>query len=384
MIMHARYDRLASCLLGLLGLFSLQIHAASEPLDLSEFEIQELRVQLAEHLIKIVALEVQVKELQEDKEAMEKIVGRHTSELAALRNDVNALKAKPGETPTLTLKAPFVVIGNGGRELLRVNDDASGARLAAPFRVTSNNQPRLEVSSTGLNARGIFRVDKEAGGEAARIAPTADGNVTFTVGERSGGGISAGVGSSGNGYLVLKAAGGKPAIDMGRPDGAPMGVYVFAPDGANVRASLGLDENQKGRLRVGDPKGPRGVLGATKSGAMSFGLFDQEGADFRVGMLAAPDETFVRVKGQKNSVHLNTSAEGAAVHIFNSSGNSAASLESTTNGYGKFSLGDADGNTMVQAGTTVDQLGVVRVGPMIGGPLAVPGLPFAILGKKPK
>jgi hypothetical protein len=212
MIMHARYDRLTSCLLGLLlGLFCQQIHAASEPLDLSEFEIQELRGQLAEHLFKIVALEVQVKELQEDKGAMEKIIGQHTSELAALRNDVNALKAKPGETPTLTLKAPFVVIGNGGRELLRVNDDASGARLAAPFRVTSNNQPRLEVSSTGFNARGIFRVDKEAGGEAARIAPTADGNVTFTVGERSGGGISAGVGSSGNGYLVLKAAGGKAA-----------------------------------------------------------------------------------------------------------------------------------------------------------------------------
>jgi hypothetical protein len=384
MIMHARCDRPVSRLLGLLlGLFSLQIHAASEPLDLSEFEIRELRLELAEHLFKIVALEVQVKELQEDKEAMEKIIGQHRSELAALRNDVNALKAKPGETPTLTLKAPFVVIGNGGRELLRVNDDASGARLAAPFRVTSNNQPRLEVSSTGLNARGIFRVDKEAGGEVARIAPTADG-VTFTVGERSGGGINAGVGSSGNGYLVLKAAGGKPAIDMGRPDGTPMGVYVLAPDGVNVRASLGLDENQKGRLRVGDPKGPRGVLGATKSGAMSFGLFDTESSDFRVGMLAAPDETFVRVKGQKNSVHLNTSAEGAAVHIFNSSGNSAASLESTTNGYGKFSLGDADGNTMVQAGTTVDQLGVVRVGPMMGGPLAVPGLPFAILGKKPK
>jgi len=165
-----------------------------------------------------------------------------------------------------------------------------------------------------------------------------------------------------------------------------MGVHVFGANENDVQASLGLDAANKGVVRIGAATAAHGTIGATKNGGVSFALYDGPGPDFRIGMLAAPDMSYVRLNKSNNAIHLNVDGnDGGAIHLFNTAGNAAASLQSTRSGYGKLSLGNVSGDTMVEAGVTTDGLGIVRAGPRIGGPATnnLTGLPFAIVGKKP-
>jgi hypothetical protein len=312
-------------------------------------------------------------------------IGRLSNELAALRAEVRLRDTKPGETPTLTLRAPFAVIGSNGRELLRVSDE--NARLAAPFRVTASDRPILEMVDTGMTMRGSFKVNNAAGTPVAFLEPTADGSTVFTVGT----GLTKGAATLGalagkDGFLHVSTRSGTDGVRVGTPAERPMGVYVFGASDTEVQASIGLDEGKKGIVRIGAPSAAHGTLGHTKSGGVSFALYDGPGPDFRIGLLAAPDMSYVRLNKAKNAIHLNVDGNsGGAVHLFNSSGNAAASLQSTPSGYGRFSLGNVSGDTMVEAGVTTDNLGIVRAGPRIGGPATnnLTGLPFAIVGKKP-
>jgi hypothetical protein len=277
---------------------------------------------------------------------------------------------------------PTIRLNGADGPLLDVS--ATGVNVKAPLSVSVDDTRLLDVKAQGVTATGPLTVTNATGTEIARIAAQAAGAIAFTVGDRSRGGINAGVAASGNGYFRLATREGKRGIDLGTSPDSALGLYVFGSDDTRAQASLGLDSSGKGILRVGDPTGARGVLGPTKSGGVSFGLFDQAGPDYRVGLFAGAEDSFVRLKAKGNAVHMNADGNGGAVHIFNRQGSAAASMQSTSSGYGKLSLGDSDGDTMVEAGTTADGLGVVRVGPAMGGPVNLPGLPFAILGKHPR
>lgn len=54
---------------------------------------------------------------------------------------------------------------------------------------------------------------------------------------------------------------------------------------------------------------------------------------------------------------------GGIIHVINPSGISVASLSATAAGNGQLQLTNASGQTMVEAGVTVDGIGVVRAGP---------------------
>jgi hypothetical protein len=185
---------------------------------------------------------------------------------------------------------------------------------------------------------------------------------------------------AGSGFLQIVDGEAATSLELGAVE-STMGLYVMS-EGSAVQASMSLDDNRKGIVRVGNSSGPRGVIGATRSGGVSLALYDSAGTDFRVGMLATPAESFLRVNSQGSAVHMNADAEGSAVHVFNKAGNAAASMISTPSGFGQLSLGNANGDTTVEAGTTTEGLGVVRAGPVMGGAVGIPGLPFAIIGKK--
>jgi hypothetical protein len=333
-------------------------------------------------------METIVGRLKDDVTGLKNEVGRLSSELAALRAEVRALGTKPGERPTLTVRAPFAVVDATGRELLKVSDDASGAKITAPFRVTSNDRPILEMTDPGLKMRGSLTVNNSAGNPAALLESDSVGGAILTVGDsfRKAGAVTIGAAGGNDGFVGLATRAGKNGVLIGTPEERGMGVYVLGEDGDKVQASLGLDDGKKGIVRIGDQAAPHATLGHTKSGGVSFALYDGPGPDFRVGLLAAPDMSFVRLNKSKNAIHLNVDGnDGGAVHLFNAFGNAAASLQSTPNGYGRLSIGNVSGDTMVEAGVTTDGLGIVRAGPRIGGPATnnLTGLPFAIVGKKP-
>jgi hypothetical protein len=309
-------------------------------------------------------------------------VARLGSELESLRAEVRALNAKPGETPTLTLRAPFAVIDAAGRELMRVGEGNDGTRIASRLAVTAaNNRSIVEMTAEGLTATGRLTVNTPAGRQAAVLDARADNQASLIFLAGTGAeSASMGVGDSGIGFLEVKDPGGSGGVNIGATE-SKMGVYVTADEG-KVQASVGLDDMRKGIVRVGDPTAARGVIGATRTGGVSFALYDGPGTEYRVGLLAAPDNSFVRLNSKLNAVHMNADGEGAAVHVFNKQGNAAGSLTSTTSGFGQLRLGNSDGDTVVEAGTTVDGLGVVRAGPLMGGTVGMEGLPFAIMGKK--
>ena len=75
---------------------------------------------------------------------------------------------------------------------------------------------------------------------------------------------------------------------------------------------------------------------------------------------------------------------GGIVHVINPNGISLASLSATAAGNGQLQLTNASGQTMVEAGVTVDGIGVVRAGPHgFNAGIGFLGLPGSyIAGKK--
>jgi hypothetical protein len=323
-----------------------------------------------------------------------------------------------------TVQAPFLVVDKSGQPILRVDDpgvtlrgalrlrDGSGAESASIANGVLNLGDEKKGGLTaglGGSGNGYVLVRTVTGQDGIGLGPYLnqpmgvyvlgpDGRTpqaslqindkqkgALFLGAPNEGGLSAGVGASGVGFALFRGNAASQILRIGSYQGGPFAISVLGADGQTPQATLGLDDAQKGSLRVGDPRGVRGVLGATKSGGVSFALYDGAGSDYRVGLLAAPDMSFVRLNKAKNAIHLNVDGnDGGAIHVFNALGNAAASLVSTSSGYGKLSLGNVSGDTMVEAGTTTDQLGIVRAGPTIGGPATnnLTGLPFAIVGKK--
>lgn len=150
---------------------------------------------------------------------------------------------------------------------------------------------------------------------------------------------------------------------------------------AAVAASLGLDAAGKGRLAVGAPNGVRAVLGHPQAGGISFTLW--EGAAPRLSMLAATNSSTLGVYSGKRSAELNAGPSSSHLNMHNDEGYAAVSLVSSGAGSGHLMLGNAAGDTTVEAGMTNEGLGVVRAGPRMGGVVGFEGsLPWAILGKK--
>ena len=103
-------------------------------------------------------------------------------------------------------------------------------------------------------------------------------------------------------------------------------------------------------------------------------------------MLAVPgDVAFFRMNTGKQQATMIADTTHSAVNLFNVSGHAAVSLSSKPDGAGQLELGDNDGDTTVEAGTTSGGLGFVRAGPGSGGAVGSDGsVPWAILGKRAK
>jgi hypothetical protein len=324
--------------------------------------------------------------------------------------------------------APFVINDGSGQALFRV--DSTGTFVRARLSVDGPQTPTVVVGNTsrgsvtlgvGASATGFVVTRSATGADAIalgayrsnpvglyvlgpdgatpRASVTADGRVF--AGDEGKGAFYGGVGSSGHGFVVTQWSNGVDAVRLGTTDGNPLAISVV-DSARKVQASLGLDARGQGLLRVGSTDGARTVAGIVDGGA-SLALYNGPGSQYRIGLFGSQSSNFVHLRGEdrslrldtdltgsslhvgaaKRSVQLNVSSEGGAVHVFNAAGNAVSSLTENPSGRGRLSLGDAAGQTVVEAGSTADGLGVVRAGPVMGGPTMIPGMPpFAILGRR--
>jgi hypothetical protein len=307
---------------------------------------------------------------------------------------------------TSQVRAPFSVVNSAGQEIFAVTQVGSDTRVTILHRGTvqttwSADEDGALLALGGPNMKGVARLAVNfSGADTGPSLLMAAGTRNVMSVENDSAEISAPLTvlpkddvpalrvepdlvtvTSG---LTIRASKGANRTSLG-----PTRLSIHGADGASIAASLGLDDAQRGMLRVGNPAGLRAAIGFTKSGqSMSVGIFDKPGPDARVSLFGGADGSSLQLKSPSGEVELNTDGTGGLIALSSAKGSAAVALEMKASGAGEFTIGDAAGNTVVEAGVTTDGLGVVRAGPDLGGTTgAMSGglvVPRAILGRRAK
>jgi hypothetical protein len=308
-----------------------------------------------------------------------------------------------GAPQVLKVKAPFEVMDASGKKaILSINQFANGIELQ--IGDTASGGVMLGVGASGA---GFVRVRTPAGKDGVTLAQyrgspmgvyvlgpdgqAIEGSLALNpsnkgrlvLGDAKSGGVDAGVGVSGAGFMVVRRDDGKTGIDMGQLEGRPMAVGIF---GAGGKELVSLRTDQKGgSVRVMNPTGVgvAGLLADNTGGGLA--LTGPTGGKSAVSLSVEPSGGKVRVfpqAGGHAQAELTAADEGGggAVNVYNSSGEAVGWLTTTGAGDGRFEIGRS-GKIYVRAGVAFG-LGNVIAGPRIGG--APPGLtiPDYIQGKK--
>ena len=283
---------------------------------------------------RIVALEERLARLERQRRVS---AGLAVLSLALLvASQTAAPHAQPG--PETKIKAPFKVVNNLGQTIFSVKPLDRRHRVALDQDVVvAGMSGSKDGSSLHLSAKdGIARLGMNFDGPASGpsiLMKDADGEV-LTVGSKAASlkaPLTVTTGDSGK-EDALELVGSMSVRDSKGRRGAsltPTAVRVHGADGSAVAASLGLDDAGKGRLVVGFPTGPRGVVAQPSGGGISFTLSDGLGKDYRIGMLAVPgDVAFFRMNTGKQQATMIADTTHSAVNLFNVSGHAAVSLYS--------------------------------------------------------
>jgi hypothetical protein len=225
---------------------------------------------------------------------------------------------------------------------------------------------------------GLYVFDSDGQKVAGRLYLSGDSEARLALGDGQSGGVAAGTGASGSGFIVVRHASGATGIDMGQLKGRPMALGVFGETGQEL-VSLRTDD-KRGSVKVMKPNGVAvGGLVADDTGGR-ITLTGSAGAKPAIALGADTDGGFVSVYGSGGGAlpvaALQASSGKGNVYVFNAGGEPIASLSSGNNG-GTLQLTDMAGTPMVQAGTLPDpHVGIVRTGPASrapGGLMGVPG-----------
>jgi len=215
------------------------------------------------------------------------------------------------------------------------------------------------------NERALdYKSEQDDDAKAARLEDRLGALERVTRGEGSG--ARAGGGPSATGSVTrvqapfeVVARNGRTIARIAEWGDLAGGVYVFSKTGADPVAILGpLKDEAGGRVAVFQADGTGSSLTAASQGATLS----------------------LRTPGSKSSVFLQAAGQ---MDLFNKAGDAAFSVTARTGGNGRLTLGDANGNTVVEAGSTTDGIGIVRVGPRLVAPTTnALTIPTAIVGKK--
>ena len=292
--------------------------------------------------------------------------------------------AQGGGAQVLTVKAPFRVVDANNKVLMKVEaisgtadmtigDPASGGVTLGVGKSGSGYvSTRTSVGQDGVNigqyrgaGMGVYLVGPDGQTLEGGLYLGSKNKGHLLVGDVKGGGISAGPGDSGTGYLVVRTAVGKTGIDMGELNGRPMSVGVFGTSGQEL-VSLKTDEKggsvevmnptgvglvslrtdpTGGSVLVSNPKGMGvGALLARESGGR-IALTGPAGGKTAVGLSVEASGGKVRVFPQEGgSAQAELTAEatgGGAVTVYTTAGEAVGMLQATSAGAGK--LGDRQG-----------------------------------------
>jgi hypothetical protein len=152
-------------------------------------------------------------------------------------------------------------------------------------------------------------------------------------------------------FVVVDAA-NQPILKVqdASPEQGPRGALVLNAQG-HIVAHLSVRSNGHGAVFA-----RHGTKGLQGPGAGMY--FDDDG-NGAFGMRGTDGKSIIEINRNALSIY-----DPASLHVFNSSKHAAVTLEVSKSGSGYFSIGDAGGEAVVEAGVAVDSgVGQVRAGP---------------------
>ena len=189
--------------------------------------------------------------------------------------------------------APFEVFGDDRRTVLRV--ESVGGRASVSIGTLNGGGVSFGVDRSGAgflavrgadgtyssitDAKGIQIMTPD--GKTAAASLGLDGvrkQPLLRLGDDKTGGVDAGAGASGTGFLVVRTGSGQPGISLGQRDKSPLSVTVHDASGANSVAQLGADGSGAGRLLVRGEGRSVATLGPSQLGQLGLTIGTNEKA----------------------------------------------------------------------------------------------------------
>ena len=182
--------------------------------------------------------------------------------------------------------APFEVFGDGRMTVLRVEDVGDGHPMINIGRLNAGGITLgVDKSGNGFIAvrdvNGYYSAMTDHTGIQIMSADRKTAAVTLgldearkqpllRLGDNTTGGVDAGTGASGTGFVILRSGNGQPGISIGQRDKTPLGITVHDASGANSVAQLGADGAGGGRLMVRGEGSSVATLGPSQLGRIGL------------------------------------------------------------------------------------------------------------------
>ncbi|MEZ5288670.1 MAG: hypothetical protein R2712_28455 [Vicinamibacterales bacterium] len=214
-----------------------------------------------------------------------------------------------------------------------------------------------------------FRITDRAGKSVLSVDAAPDGSINVIIGDAAAGATTLGVGKSGAGFLALNSAKGTTVAGLGQYAGGPMGLRLFGPDGSTVQAAVMLDDDNRGRLQLGEARSGSVQAGVGSSGA---GFLLVRPPDGSIGAFIgqyqkARMSVSVMGTGELPGATMFVDALGGNMRVMNPQGTPVGGLFSEEEGGGLVLTGPAGGQSVVDLGIR-DSGGSVRVFSVGGSP----------------
>ena len=211
--------------------------------------------------------------------------------LACMWAGMTSLGAQSNPILSGRFKTPFEVVDPNGRTIFSVDTTQAGARFVQIGNLNTGGI-MLGVGSSGAgylvvrgeNGVGLMSIGQADGGPMGLRAFSADGNTAVAhfgldgagrgllrVGDQNAGGITAGAGQSGAGYLSVRSAEGQNRITMGPASGGSA-VQIHAADG---KALAMMSSGTFGGSFIA--ASPKGAIRAEMAGDGSLELSNESG-----------------------------------------------------------------------------------------------------------
>jgi hypothetical protein len=274
-----------------------------------------------------------------------------------------------GDDRVLVLRAqghagrPSVEIGpaNGGGILLGVDNTGAG------FLAVKGLGGKY---TTVINEKGVQVMNDDGMTAAAHLGFDSARKPLLRLGGDKTGGLEAGTGASGTGFLTVRAATGQPGISLGAESSGGGRVVVRGEGGAV--ATLGTSQLGQVGLTMGvENKAPGATFGLLSDGSGQTVLSDESGevvvGAFKFDPIGV--RLFDKAGGERVTVHAKNGT--GVVSVRNAQNAPVAGITTRADGGGAVVVANSSGATLAQMGTTTDGRGEIKVLGAGGALLAV-------------